>query len=606
MLLPKAWLQALPKPELTALLRHELAHVRGQDLRWSIAWRWVATLAWFQPLIWRAPAAHSLACEQEADRLAAGSGDARGDYAGLLARLALRVLALPLPGAETKLALNASSDLVQRLQQLEQGEPRPWHRRHSVLAGLGVALLLVGAISWRVSVAHWPGRRSPTANTFGTVQVTVLTEAGQPIAGAVIQPDGLREHRNPASHYGWSPALHGTPIPATTDARGQATISYPKMTVPEEDLRTVQISFSVNHPDFVSVRRTDYAVDGSPRPVRLTPGVRIEVSGFYGPRREPVLELVPNLSGGPNARWQDQSDGLFTADPVAPGRKLLQLMGRLPGGEIVFSDTVSVTAATDQPTRQQLELKRGIRLTGSVDASVPRPVRNGRVLIAVRPREFPAMAPDASFALREQYGNFRPWKSYRAIAADGSFVFESIPPGELDVIVHGDSFCSRPGQLVPAGTVGPRGFGRPQTFALESPVTDLTVMTEPTATVRVTVKNRRGEPLSGAKVYFSPNVLRMEGIFGQMRRSSEEPFLTQPPLPKMPLTVTTDRDGVAVVANLPAFTRSLDVDHPDFELPITPGYDDRAVRSEQPLAPGETRVINVVAQPKGRQLLGNK
>jgi beta-lactamase regulating signal transducer with metallopeptidase domain len=45
-------------------------------------------IGWFHPLVWNVRAAHSLACEQEADRIAAAQLDHRGFYAQLLARLA--------------------------------------------------------------------------------------------------------------------------------------------------------------------------------------------------------------------------------------------------------------------------------------------------------------------------------------------------------------------------------------------------------------------------------------------------------------------------------------------------------------------------------------
>ena len=604
LLLPTTWLQELSEPEITALLRHELAHLKGQDLRWSIIWRWLTTVAWFQPLAWWIPRVHQLACEQDADRLAAGAADQRGNYAGLLARLALRALALP--PKETQLAFNASSDLVRRLNHLGQGEPRPWYRRHSVFVAVGLGVFLLFAISWRISVYNGYKNRAPTQNSTAQVRVTVLTEDGKPIPNAIIQPDGLREQNNTASHYTWIPAMHGPKKFISTDTNGQAVISYPKYVILEENLRTVQISFTVKHPDYSPERPTEYPVDGSGQPIHLKQGAQVEVSGYFGPRREPVLELVPNLSSDDRLNWQNLNDGRYTCNQVTAGGRLVQLMGLLPGGEIGFSEAVSFTAEAGQTFRHQLELKPGIRLEGNLDPNVPRPVKNGRVIISIRPKEFPAVEPNQISELWERYGRFKFWTSYRNIDADGKFVFESIPPGEACVIVYGDGFCSRPGQLLPASYVAPRGFGVPQIFPLGSPMTTITVATEATVTVRVAVKTRRGQPLVGAKIYFSPNVLLIgTGLFGEMRRpSDEEPFRSPPSLSPMRYQVTTDEAGLAEAENLPAFISGLDLEHPEFDVPISPGHGSRYFRFARTLAPGATETFDILVEPKGKSLLG--
>jgi beta-lactamase regulating signal transducer with metallopeptidase domain len=122
-ILPQTLLQQLSLRETSALLGHEVAHLRQHDLVWCVAWRSMKTVCWFHPLVWGLPAAHNLACEEEADRIASGQLEEAGSYAQLLARLALHVLKLP--AVETKLTLNGSSHIVRRLKHLGQR-----HRRH--------------------------------------------------------------------------------------------------------------------------------------------------------------------------------------------------------------------------------------------------------------------------------------------------------------------------------------------------------------------------------------------------------------------------------------------------------------------------------------------
>jgi beta-lactamase regulating signal transducer with metallopeptidase domain len=138
-LLPEQLVQDLSRDEVSALLAHEIAHVRRHDLFWCVAWQWARAFFWFHPLIWKIPGAHNLACEQEADRIASGHLEKGGCYRQLLARLALRILALP--EVETRLALNANSQIAQRLNHLEQLTRSEWNWKHSI-----AAIAMVGAL----------------------------------------------------------------------------------------------------------------------------------------------------------------------------------------------------------------------------------------------------------------------------------------------------------------------------------------------------------------------------------------------------------------------------------------------------------------------------
>jgi hypothetical protein len=175
-------------------------------------------------------------------------------------------------------------------------------------------------------------------------------------------------------------------------------------------------------------------------------------------------------------------------------------MGRVSSGGIVFSESFAFTAEKGKTCNFALEMKPGIQLEGRLDEKVPRPVKNGRVLISVRPNEFPAWNNYADVDhILKKYPNFYPWKSYRPIAEDGTFVFESIPPGGLDVIVHGDGFVSQNGgdfsQRINSKLVKIPGFALPQAFPLVSPTTKIEVLTEPTATLELTAKTRGESPL---------------------------------------------------------------------------------------------------------------
>jgi hypothetical protein len=212
---------------------------------------------------------------------------------------------------------------------------------------------------------------------------------------------------------------------------------------------------------------------------------------------------------------------------------------------------------------------------------------------------------DAAF---KEYKDVRFWRSYRPIAEDGTFVFESIPPGGLDVIVHGDGFVSEDGGefVDTTGVKKIHGFAVPQAFALDAPVTKIEVRTEPTATVEVTTRTKDGKPIEGATVYANPNVIRIGGIFGKMRTSNEEPIRTVPPLPELNYSATTDKYGIAVIQNVPAVTDVMYVEHPKFQVPLQEPQGYRSRYLGITCEPGMTNKVDLTLEPKGTDYIGSR
>jgi beta-lactamase regulating signal transducer with metallopeptidase domain len=608
-ILPRTLAQNLSPGELSALLSHEIAHLRQRDLLWCVAWRWMKTVGWFHPLVWKIPAAHNLACEQEADRIASGQLADQDSYAQLLARLALRVLALP--AVETKLTLNGSSQIVRRLNHLGRKHLGAWNWRHSVAAFVltGVMFLLTAGCEITKSASN--GSNLSTKLEFKEVLVVVQDEDGKPIAGATVLPTGFRvKGRHGADAYGWNQKLFGPAVKAVTDAAGKAYVKYPVEGIPEEKEFTGKLIFSVSHPEYATVRPDEYSVDSPEQPIQLTRGIQLEVSGYFGSDHQPVTELIPNLTEGVHPEeWQKEDNGVFAFHKLSPGGHLLQLMGRLPSGEIVYSDTMAFTAVKGKPCHFAMEMRPGVRLEGRLDDQVPRPVMNGRVMIDVRPKEYPVLdVIEDYYDADTKYGGRHFWHSYRPISEDGTFVFESVPPGEADIVVLGDGFASKTiGQLqnrvngvLQKGAV----MAIPQAFPLVSPVTKIEVTTEPTATLDFTASTKWGRPIEGVSVGMWPSAFRMWGQFGWLKNSSEEPYRVIPHLPDPIFSGKTDIDGKLVLKNIPGETHGIEMEHPQFQVPLQDikGWRDRYVRAT--FSPGVTNKLKLTLEPKGTDYVG--
>lgn len=615
--LPGALANTMESRELKAVLLHELAHIRGNDVAWNLAWRWVSAILWFHPLTWLAAAAHSLACEEQADRMASNSASQQSGYAQILAGITLRILRPPT--VETTLTLNGAAEIVRRLEHLAQSRIRPWSRRRTVAGYLLAAALLAGSASWELSRSRAAVPRGSTKLTYRDLVVIVQDDKGNPLESAVVEPYAFRVKGPKAvDHYGWDrlrPRKH------VTDESGQTRVRYAVEAFPDEKLLMDVISLTVRHPDYTPAI-AHLHVDAPPEPVRLTPGIHIRVSAFTGPDRTPVTEIVPNLSGEPRPQWMTNEDGTLSCHQLTAGPYMLQLMGRLASGEIGYSEAIAfrttrekaedvietdgkrISLARREAWPLSVEIKQGLRVEGRLDASVPRPVTDGRVIVSVRPPQFlSSLVAEDLGELKRKNGDFDFWRSYRAIEPDGTFVFESVPPGELDVIALGEGFASRNGGQG-ANRLQKITIGTPQAFPLAKQTNSIEVATEKTATLNIDVITTDGEPVKGMIVQAGPNLMRLPGgIFGSIS-STETPFRILPQMPNIPPWYggRTDERGHVVLSSIPAVARRLELEHPEYQVPLVDGWS-RDVHLS--IAPGQTTNIAVTVQKKGKDFIGD-
>ena len=627
-LLPRALAEELSTAEIEALLSHELAHQCRHDLTWCLAWKLMRAVCWFHPLVWKVPEAHTLACEEEADRIAARRLNDREKYVQLLAQMTLRVMRVP--PIETELVLNATSHIALRLLRLGRTHALAWGWKHSAVAGAVATGLLTLSAGWQFAQSP-TGEPLRTPIETATVLVTVVDDAGTPVAGAAITPTGLRagEERLRGASYGWVVDRHGPVRVAITDTKGEAQVAYPVAIVPAEKISTGFIGFTVDHADFAKVWANNHPVDGTGKPVQLQRGIPVRVAGFFGPNRERVSGLVPVALGERLPlrvdEWRRETDGSLSTRRISNGKYFLHVSGRSPSGEVVFSDSVVFYGEQRDAHEFVMDMKPGVQVQGRIDSAVARPVKNGWVQLSVHSDD--ANTRQQPPGILRSWGNTGFWWSYRPLSADGSFEFESVPEGELKVIAYGDGFVSVSGteeeRPRPPGVSGssppPRRRTRavPQSFAAVRPTTRIEVATEATATLAV-IATADGKPVTGAMVALSPNMIQMPAgsrLFGAASESSESGFRSLPPMPTPSYSKGTDTHGRVVLRNVPAFTDSLSVLDSRFEVPLRSFKDATIPERFRPppnryvdveLSPGQTTEIEIALQPKGREFIGGR
>jgi Zn-dependent protease with chaperone function len=145
--LPARCLRESDPAQLRAILAHEVAHVKSRDPFWLAFGRVASSLLWFHPLMWRVTTAHSAACEEVCDGVAAAYLGSAQSYSKALAREALALhTAHPAPGGVPMLR---TAEIVRRLQRIQGGivaTPLTHRRVSTGVAAAGLLLIALGSL----------------------------------------------------------------------------------------------------------------------------------------------------------------------------------------------------------------------------------------------------------------------------------------------------------------------------------------------------------------------------------------------------------------------------------------------------------------------------
>jgi len=475
-------------------------------------------------------------------------------------------------------------------------------------------LIVTAACAVIVLWAFLSGRRHPVA------LIRVLDAAGKPVAGAIIKPDGLRTKPGPYSsgHYGWRTEPGWPPNdPASTDGDGFARVQYPKFVF--ERIESGQISFSVNHPEFVPDRpfRTVTTTPPAGAPWRnwaeyvwnriqnkaliartdavvLQRGAILKLSVRPEPAARNNGPLFAQASGAwiqETNFWVRPEPGAIITRQLATGPQEVRAIQFDASGSAWFSDVISLTATAEQTNDVVVELKRGITLQGQLDATVPRPVTNGRVVAHVWPQGLkPQDSPPQ-------------WHAWTSVRDDGTFEISSLPAGELEIVALCNGFVSTngPGQSP--------SMHYPQKHLLGTNDVVIRIGLERTACLEIEVQDDHGNPLKAAKVSAWPNVRYGEWsaiiLTGDLYNSADllrdglKSRAWWQPVPDF--QGISDSAGLAVIHNLPSEANVFNVEHPDFVMPaIVTTSGDRSRSTSVKLIAGQTNRVVVRLEPRGQ------
>jgi beta-lactamase regulating signal transducer with metallopeptidase domain len=623
--LPRFALTELTTTQLQGILAHEIAHLLRRD-HWV---RWVElgifACYWRYPIVWWARRelriAEEQACDARVVRVYAGIDTS---YVEALIAVIDRIQTPAHPISAMASPLGGEGTLKQRVEAIVAGGD--WR-----VGKMAVAALAMVAISLFCSVqtsadqpppaalAEPPAAESPVAAPSAAVPsaavpvemlsktIRVVDAQGAPIAGATVVPWAIRTVKG--SHGPWRLAGLGDSEPPTltTDADGRATIPFPRFAQRSERILPRELTCRVEHPGYALTDYNDVIVMPDElekvQTIVLQTGARVEVVAFDGDRPLPMDRVRAQWSS-PGMSDSEPSEvnpaGRLELPRLPPGTELLRLAYFPEQGPMLLSEVETLHLANDKRKELRIEMKPTTRAEGRLDASVPRPIKNGRVVAEIIDK------------LEMQSLN---WTSYANIREDGTFVLENLPYGDLQVIALCEGFMAESG--APPKSFDPVGQGslsglRPQVFPLTDAKNEIVVEMVPTASCQIRVLGPDNHPVADALCSFWPNVHWWYGgsqLYCAYQFSSAEGLKDPKQWKSMfkksggMFSATTNASGIAVVYNLPAEQRHFVVRHEGLELPIS---DPQSRYATVELQAGQQTDVTVKLQEKGKQFIGSQ
>ena len=291
------------------------------------------------------------------------------------------------------------------------------------------------------------------------------------------------------------------------------------------------------------------------------------------------------------------AEGLLQLPRLPAGKELLRLAYIPEQGPLLISSVETLELTNGERRTLSIQMKPTVRLEGRLDASVPRPVKNGRVVVQV------------IGSTRNQEVK---WQNYALVREDGTFAIEGLPAGEVQVIALCDGYIAKSG-TPPDSAKGQQFIPhdvRPQVFPMHAAKNEIVVEMTPAESCRIKVLGPDDRPVVGAQCIFFPMVYWWGGgaqVYCSPLESTAEKLRdpnawieSRSREPELLFAGTTDADGIAVIKNLPISASQVLIEDERFELPIRDGY--RSAKVE--LKAGKQTDVTVKVQAKGTQFLG--
>jgi hypothetical protein len=335
-----------------------------------------------------------------------------------------------------------------------------------------------------------------------------------------------------------------------------------------DHLHVHKLTLNVSAPGHVPLSYHEVEPEDPFAPLSLSKAARLRVRASRDDQGKAakvpyfLIQDGKSYGGGP---WQNQPDGSQLCTELPPGTLKFRVVWHdTATGTTWFSPVTEKKLLRDEDNELDLTLTKAATLSGSLDSSVPRPVKDGRVNVYSMP------AGDS-----HDFGLL--WMSGVPVTAEGTFVVPDCPPdcdarvavvctGYFSTSVNAANPTTHSAVLVPANSLG----------------VPLTLEMSPTASLVVTVLGPDGKPASGVAVSSNPNTSfgPFSTIYGSTYECQGAKFASvscderrglwkQQPVwtPDKRFNQTTGADGKVRLVNLPECQMQLEASSDALELP---------------------------------------
>ncbi len=401
-------------------------------------------------------------------------------------------------------------------------------------------------------------------------KILVLDPDGNPVEEATVYCSGMRTRIATGSHWLWDEKTHGPMPKLQTNAEGIVEMPYPKYV--EEKLETCYMTWTVKHPNFVTFRQ-DRNVDDDPAEIRLARGFKIAATAVNEKTSMQIKNDLFAVIAGSRADWELKKNGMLVSPTFAKSDTTLRICQFVEGQPTLFSDAIKIEPGDrSRVLLKDVKLSVGTRVEGRLADAIERPVKNGYVSSTI--------ARSMDTANRRTLWK---WHNKTPINEDGTFVIESVPRDEvIQLIPICDGWVpTTPAKefvapFFPADVLNPT-LSTPHPFQVVGEVIKPTLPMEKSTSIRITVQQPDGNPLSGAEVSMWPTQHWFNlgnQVLGTGYSTREFLVQTRAGGYKWDLTrsfqAVTDENGICVIHNLPVKQfESIAVSHDDFDMPIS-------------------------------------
>ncbi len=372
-----------------------------------------------------------------------------------------------------------------------------------ILIAAAAVLIIASHVTTGLSGDEKPKAPAEKIETF-PLEISVSDQDGVGIPGVTIRPYALRASAEAGTHYFWQPDKHGSTENHKTDADGKLILNCPKYVI--EKLEIGQISVAITHPDYISL--TSHLGVKKPAALKMQRGRKYFVTAIDSETGEAYkTNLGAQLSGdGNGVEWKLDDTGTLSSVAVSPERPLLQVFHVRDDGRTLFSDPFeagSLPAEDLECYLPDMLLYPGREISGRIDDSVPRPIKEGHVgLLATN--------------TLDDTGRKIDWSDWTKINEDGTFCFSSVPRNQtvmMLAICRGYISAAPTLEELDAAKIPAEdqqeftmsGLSVPMVARSELDITDFVFPMLPTASVKITVLKPDGQPLPNADVSMWPN-----------------------------------------------------------------------------------------------------